>query len=144
MYGKIIQFSQSDLLRRNVVPLSGMQRCLLLQLQHNYCLSSSVIDEFIRLLNMRQQEVNVERAGAACLRVLYLVTIFSSYIHPAAHNAEQSTAATARNVQKVLASATLLPLHSSAGLGILLAICKVLRALPTACCDCSCFTLHFS
>ena len=61
-----------NLLRCNVVPMSGMQCCHLLRLQQNFWLSGSVIDEFIRLLNMRQQEV--ERTGVACLRVLYLCT----------------------------------------------------------------------
>lgn len=94
-----------ELLRGNVVSMSGMQRCHLLRLQQSYWLSGSVIDEFIRLLNMRQQEV--ERTGVARLRVLYLDTVFSSYVHPAAHNAVESTAADADNVQKVLAPALL-------------------------------------
>ena len=59
--------------------MSGMQRCHLLRLQQSYWLSGSVIDQFIRLLNMRQQEV--ERTGVACLQVLYLDTIFSIQLH---------------------------------------------------------------
>jgi hypothetical protein len=60
------------------------------------------IDEFIRLLNMRQRAI--EETGAPCLRVLYLDTLFSAYVHPPAFPAVSSTALAAEQLEYMLGS----------------------------------------
>ena len=92
-------------LRPRAQPDSHVKRCNVLQLQQSSWGVGSAIDEFIRLLNMRKQAS--EAAGLVGLQCLYLDTVWSAYVHPAANFATASSTYYAMTVEKILAPSAL-------------------------------------
>ena len=82
-----------------------VKRCNVLQLRRSSWVNGSAVDEFIRLLHMRQRAS--EAASSFGLQCLYLDTVWSAYVHPATDFATASTPDHAMTVEKILAPSAL-------------------------------------
>ena len=93
-------------LHPRVRPISNVMRGHLLRLQRLCWLSSSSMDEFVRLLNVREKLLKSSESHS--LRSLYLDTTFCSYIHPLAHTAVPSSASDASTIKTMMTPSRLL------------------------------------